>query len=335
MLLGTVFTVIGLPAALMLGPMLAGMAVTGCGGHVRIPGPPFILAQGLVGCMIARMLPGLLGGNFGGDIGLFAGGVVAVFAASFGLAWIMIRMSVMPGATILFGMSPGAANVMILMAESYGADAQLVAFMQYLRIVLVTGAASLIAHIFGGGVHAAVAEVPWFGPVQWVPFAQTLLLSVAGPLIASRMRFAAGGLLLPIAAGMVLTHYDLLSIELPRWLMAFAYALIGWRVGLRFTRPLLLHAARAFPRVLACTIALIVACAAIGEVFVLVAHVDPLTAYLSTSPGGADTVAIIAASSNVDTHFVMAMQAVRFVAVLVLLPPMARFVAKRAHLKIV
>jgi membrane AbrB-like protein len=62
---------------------------------------------------------------------------------------------------------------------------------------------------------------------------------------------------------------------------------------------------------------------------VVFAKVDPLTAYLATSPGGADSVAIIAASSNVDVSFVMAMQTVRLIAVLLLAPVLTRFLAER------
>ena len=56
---------------------------------------------------------------------------------------------------------------------------------------------------------------------------------------------------------------------------------------------------------------------------------DPLTAYLATSPGGADSVAIIAASTDVNQAFVMAMQTVRLLAVLVLAPVVTRFMAAR------
>ena len=51
-----------------------------------------------------------------------------------------------------------------------------------------------------------------------------------------------------MVAGIVLTHMGWMSIELPAWLLAASYALVGWNIGLRFTRPLLLHAARALPR---------------------------------------------------------------------------------------
>jgi uncharacterized protein len=42
-----------------------------------------------------------------------------------------------------------------------------------------------------------------------------------------------------------------------------------------------------------------------------------------------DTVAIIAASSRADLSFVMALQTIRFLIVLVLGPPLARFIAHR------
>ncbi|PWR23346.1 putative ammonia monooxygenase [Zavarzinia compransoris] len=65
-------------------------------------------------------------------------------------------------------------------------------------------------------------------------------------------------------------------------------------------------------------------------VLVAVAGLDPLTAYLATSPGGADTVAIIAASTRVDAPFVMTMQMARFLVVLAIGPGLARAIARRA-----
>ena len=53
-----------------------------------------------------------------------------------------------------------------------------------------------------------------------------------------------------------------------------------------------------------------------------------LTAYLATSPGGADAVAIIAASSRVDLPFVMAMQIGRLLIALLVGPTLARTIAR-------
>lgn len=45
---------------------------------------------------------------------------------------------------------------------------------------------------------------------------------------------------------------------------------------------------------------------------------DPSTAMLAASPGSADSVAIMAASSNVDLSFAVAMRTARFVLILAL-----------------
>src|SRR5258705_11676881 len=66
----------------------------------------------------------------------------------------MSRFRIIPGTTALWGMLPGAAPVMMLMAEAYGADFRLVAFMQYLRVAMVAAVASVVSLIFvpsGGG----------------------------------------------------------------------------------------------------------------------------------------------------------------------------------------
>ena len=57
---------------------------------------------------------------------------------------------------------------------------------------------------------------------------------------------------------------------------------------------------------------------------------NSLTSYLATSPGGADSVAIIAATSAVDTGFVMAMQIARFMMVLVFGPRVSKFIAAQS-----
>jgi membrane AbrB-like protein len=212
------------------------------------------------------------------------------------------------------------------MAEAYGADARLVAFMQYLRVAAVAAVASIVARVCGLSVSHAGPEVTWFPSISWSSLMATLALATLGPLLAHKLRIRSGAFLLPLVLGLVLTHLGWLVIELPPWLLVLTYAVIGWSIGLRFTRPLLLHATKALPRVLACILTLIALCAVLAGVLVVVARVDPLTAYLATSPGGADSVAIIAAASKVDVPFVLAMQTTRLAAVIFLAPLITRLV---------
>jgi uncharacterized protein len=319
------------PAALMLGPLIAAIVVASNGGKPRLPLSPFVLAQGIVGCLIAKMVPLSIVGDVLGHWFLFSVGVLAVVAISSLLGWLMTRWQVLPGTTALWGTSPGAASVMTIMAESYGADVRLVAFMQYGRVVLVAVVAALVTRLFGVNPAHAPAAIVWFPPVDGLALGETLALAVIGPLVARRLNIPAGAFLVPMIAGIVLTHMGWMSIELPTWLLAASYAIVGWNVGLRFSRPLLIHAARALPRILACILTMIVLCGGVAWLMVLAIGVDPLTAYLATSPGGSDSVAIIAASSNVDVSFVMAMQTVRMIAVLFIGPVLTKYIVTHTN----
>jgi membrane AbrB-like protein len=319
-----------LPAALLLGPMAAAILIAAAEGDVRIPQSSFIAAQALIGCMIARSLKLPMLGEIVREWPLFLAAVVSVVAVSCCLSWLLMRWRVLPGTTAIWGSFPGAAMVMTLMAEAYGEDVRLVAFMQYLRVVFVAIVASVVSRIWLGAA-GPLPEVVWFPPIAWPSFIETLAVAALGALAGPKLRLPAGALLLPLLLGAGLQDAGWLRIELPPWLLAMSYTLVGWSIGIRFTRPILLHAARALPRVVASILSLIAICAGVGYVLVATAGVDPLTAYLATSPGGADSVAIIASGSKVNVGFVMAMQTARFVLVLLAGPSLARFLARRAR----
>jgi membrane AbrB-like protein len=229
----------------------------------------------------------------------------------------------------VWGSSPGAASAMMLMAAAYGADIRLVAFMQYLRVLLVALVATVVARLWTVSA-AGPTTVTWFSPISWLPFAETLALIGFGTLSARLRRIPAAPLLLPLGFGIALQDAGLLTIELPIWLLAASYAVIGWSTGLGFNRTILRHAAQALPRVVMSILVLIAVCGGLAALLVVAAGIDPLTAYLATSPGGADSAAIIAMASNVDVAFVMAMQTTRLVLVLLIGPSLAGFIARRA-----
>jgi len=253
--------------------------------------------------------------------------VTAVIASSSTLGWLLTHWRVLPGTTAVWGSSPGAATAMMLMAAAYGADIRLVAFMQYVRVLLVALVATVVARVWAPGAVGPAIGAAWFPPIAWIPFAETLLLVGFGTLSARLRRIPAAPLLLPLGLGIALQHLGWLTIELPPWLLVVSYTLIGWNTGLGFNRTILRHAAQALPRVVASILVLMAVCGALSALLVTVAGIDPLTAYLATSPGGADSAAIIAIASHVDVAFVMAMQTTRLALVLLIGPGLASFIA--------
>ncbi len=141
---------------------------------------------------------------------------------------------------------------MVAMAQDYGADIRLVAFMQYLRVLdCVAGAAVLVTRMMlGDNAEAVNQHIVWFPPVS-INLLLTILLavSIAGT-VGCLLRLPSGTMLIPMLAGAVLQSGQLITIELPEWLLAMAYMAIGWRIGLGFDKQILLRALRPLPQYL-------------------------------------------------------------------------------------
>jgi membrane AbrB-like protein len=317
-----------LPAALLLGAMAAAILVAVLDGKLAVPHWPYVLAQGLIGCLVARSIGPEILGTMVRRWPLFLAGVCSVLFISTSLGALLARWKVLPGTTAVWGSSPGAATVMVLMSEGFGGDPRLVAYMQFLRVMLVALVASVVARLWVAPDGHARAAIEWFPAVAAGPLWETMAIAVFGAIAGAKSRIPAGALLVPLFAATALSCTHLVTITLPPWLLAGCYALVGWSIGLRFSREIVIYAARVFPKIAASTLTLIALCGGLAALLHVIVGTDPLTAYLATSPGGADSVAIIAASSNVDVPFVMAMQVARFILVLLVGPALAKAVVR-------
>lgn len=318
------------PAAVLLGSMLTAMAWALRGTALAVPRPLFAVAQGLMGCLMAHSLQSQHLGAVVRSWPVFLGATVLLIVVSTLLgAWLM-RRQVMPGTTALWGMTPGAASAMVVMAEDFGADVRLVAFMQYTRVLVVTMVSALVARVaLGPAPEGAAVGVTLWGEASMPGVLLTATLVLVGVLLAQRVSLPGGALVLPLLGTALVQGVWGLEPSLPVGLMGLAYAMLGWSVGLRFTHTILLHAVRTLPQVLLCIGLLMLVGWATAGALVLGTGMDPLSAFLATCPGGADSMAVIAATSTVDTGFVMAMQLARFLIVLVLGPRLSQWLVRR------
>ena len=141
-------------------------------------------------------------------------------------------------------MVAGGASGIVGMAGELKADDRLVAFMQYLRVLVVVVATPVLMAVVFPGHHAGTPDngVGTFGDVEgWVLSA---ILAPAGILIARLTRLPAGSLLGPmLLAGVVgLLLPD--GFVVPPVLREAAFAGIGLQVGLRFTMATVREVAR-------------------------------------------------------------------------------------------
>ena len=152
-------------------------------------------------------------------------------------------------------------------------------------------------------------------------FLQTMLLAAA-------VIVPSAAILLPIFLGVVLNVTGVITIAVPEPFAVFSYLAIGWGVGLAFDRDVLAATFHALPWIVVSNLVLILLCGGLGYIVVCRFGIDLLSAYLATSPGGANTIAAIAMTSQVNAPFIMALQVARMATTVLLGPVIARALAK-------
>lgn len=321
------FNLLHVPAAFLLGAMLTAIAVALLEGTPRPPSWLSTSAQGIVGCLVASSFTPEILQVLKQDWLLFLLVTASTILLCSTIGWLLARRRLLPGSTAIWGSSPGGAMVMTLMSDRYGGDMRIVAVMQYSRVVLVTAVATAVAHFWAA--DGATQAAQWFPQIHLGPLSASILVGMGGAWAANRLNLPGGPLVWPMLLASILQMNGLLHIELPLWLLAPTYAILGWMVGLRFTRQALQDTARALPIIFGAIILLIALCAMLGTALIHLMHIDALTAYLATSPGGVDAVAIISTSSGADVPFVMAFQTARLFGVLIVGPSLAQFATRK------
>lgn len=130
-----------------------------------------------------------------------------------------------------------------------------------------------------------------------------------------RLRLPAGAMLGPLILGVALENLGILRLAWPPGVSQVAFAVIGIYAGLLFDHASVRQAGGFLPFMLASTLSLIVASAGLGWVLAALTGTDPLTAYLATTPGGIDAVAIMAVGTGTDASLVLAVGMLRLFAV--------------------
>jgi membrane AbrB-like protein len=332
--LAATLTALHIPAAFLLGPMIAAIAMSVSGAQVKLPRLFVFAAQAILGCLIAAAINANLLHIVAAHWAIFVGLSLATMLITALLGLFITRGGWLPGTTAIWGLSPGAASAMVLLADDHGADQRMVAVMQYSRIALVAVAAILVARALGppaAPVNAIVAggtDPHWWTLPPLVPCIETLALAASAAAIAIYFRKASAALFLPAFVGAALQGAGLIEIAVPQPLATLAFCSVGVYVGLSFTRAALLHSLRMLPKMLVAIVAMIALCGLLSLLLTkLLPGMDPLTAYLAMSPGGIDAAVIIAASTNVSLPLILAAQFVRLFFVIAGAPLLAKWLA--------
>jgi uncharacterized protein len=324
---------IGLPSSYLFAALLLGLAIAlarpdRVGLHPRA----FRAAQAVAGVSLGAYLQG-------DALRAVAGSLVPVLLVSAGTlalslaaGAILARTTRLDPPTAALGMIAGGASGIVGMSGELGADDRLVAFMQYLRVLVVVLLTPIgIAVLFGGEHGGGAAPPPSAGLLgTWWEWVLTAALALAGAWAAGRLRVTAGVLLGPmILTGAVVLAGLADGFAVPDLLGQTAFALIGLQVGLRFTPATVRLLGRLTVPVLLAVAGLLVASFGLALLLDLTTSATLLDAYLATTPGGLYAVLAVAYGAGADTTFIVAVQSLRVVAMVLLAPLAVRWLLQR------
>jgi membrane AbrB-like protein len=331
---GLALDAVGLPSSYLFAALLVGLTIALARPHrVSLPPVTFRASQAIAGVSLGAyvqsdalravadsLFPVLLVSAGTLLFSLLAGAVLA-------------RTTPLDPPTAALGMIAGGASGIVGLSGELGADDRLVAFMQYLRVLVVVVLTPVGIAVFFGGHHgsagaAAVPSAGTFGEAWEWPLAAAL--AGAGAFLASRLRVTAGVLLGP----MVLTAALVLSgaiggFAVPALLGQTAFALIGLQIGLRFTMSTVRLLGRLTGPVLLSIAGLLVACFGLACVLAAMTPATLLDGYLATTPGGLYAVLAVAYGAGANTTFVVAVQSLRVIAMVLVAPLAVRWTLRR------
>ena len=332
---GLLLDLVGLPSSYLFAALLVGLAIALARPRtVSVDERVFRSAQAVAGVSLGTYLQAEA-------LRALAGSwlpVLLISAATLGLCLIagtiLARTTPLDAPTAALGMIAGGASGIVGMSGDLGADDRLVAFMQYLRVLIVVLLTPLgIAIFFGAHSADAAGAAPSVGAVGDVSdWLLTAAFAGVGALVAMRAKVTAGVLLGPmVVTGIFVLSGAVGDFAVPDLVSQVAFSLIGLQVGLRFTRSTVRLLGRLTGPVLLAIAGLLAGCFGLAVVLNALTSASLLDSYLATTPGGLYAVLAVAFGAGANTTFIVAVQTLRVFAMILLAPAAVRWTLRRAR----
>jgi len=326
---GIGFSLVGVPAGLVSGSVLAVAIAALAGRPTRVPlwlaRICFVLIGTLLGAVVT---PETLGGiaTWPASVALLAVSALCTMAITTGYLRFVHGWDPL---SALLGASPGAMAQVVGLAAELGADMRGVAIVQTMRVLVITIGLPAGLALFGfaaGGVVAVPGPAAGSSPVE---IALIAAVSSLMAFVMMRLRFP-GGLLFGAMAGSAILHGSgYVHAVLPWWVGSSAVVMLGAVVGARF--------ANATPRMLLDHLGAALGSTAVGitvaTLFVLIVtrflpfHTADVV--IAFAPGAQDTMMVLALALHLDPVYVGAHQLARWLVVTFAVALSARRLAKQ------
>jgi uncharacterized protein len=310
---GATFTLLGLPAGLISGSVLAVATAALLGRPVTVPTMLARACYVLIGISLGAVVTPQTVKGFAawpGSIALVMVGAIAMILAT------ATYLRVVHGwdrLSALMGASPGSMAQVIALSTALGANLPPIAIVQTMRVLLLT--TGLPAGLAAFGLVAPALPVTR-GPPGGSSLSELALLaavSVATAAVFWRLRFPAGLLFGAMVGSGLLHGFGLLQAVLPWWVSTVSVLVLGAMVGSRFAN----QTFRLLSSYLGAAFGSFAVSLSVATFFALiVAYFFPFpfaNIAVAFAPGAQDTMMVLALALHLDPVFVAAHHVARFV----------------------
>ncbi len=326
-----------IPVAWMIGPLVGALLIALAGGVQRqVARLPQQIGQVIIGVSVGVSFPWRTFQLVGANLPALAV-VISITLVLAGInGYILWRWAAVERGAALLGSVPGAASSMVAMGTAMGADARVVAVLQYIRLLTIVFAAPVIMkHLFVPVAPAAAVAVsipPPLAHITALSWAGMVACALLGILVSKRISLPAGMFLGPFIVTLAASWSGLPVHKPPVWLFNIALLLIGATVGAQFDRKVLASLRRAVWLEPLLVLAFIGCSCLLGFVFHVVTGIDVVTATLGFVPGAMEAMIATSSEMGADVAMVSAMQVLRMLGVLLAGPVLVRWWNTRLRL---
>jgi len=326
------FSLLNISAAAMLGPIAAVAAMNLAG--FSLPKAPEFLSP------VLQIVIGLyLGGKvkqeeIAGIKSLLRPALLMLLWAlsiTFGLGYLLTRMTDMSFLTAVLGSSPGGAAEVGIIAVATGADVATVTILQVIRLFatliffplfLPRGGKKIKFKKYNPLHSKSYLEKNW-QEIRSIAFGRLLLtlsITTAGAYLFYKMHFPAGWMFGAMATVIALSCKGY-PIQLPpKFLLNISLAGLGLLLGQSFSRDLFLGLGSLLPAIIVNTLILFLAAWLLAKYYQRITNWDASTCICSTAPGGISAMVAVAEAYGADSFKVSLLHLVRLLAIKASLP---------------
>ncbi|MBP2191181.1 AbrB family transcriptional regulator [Nocardia goodfellowii] len=336
----------GFPAPQMILAIVVGGVLAAAGRlPAPLPGEVSVGAQAMLGVLMGSYLEVSLLSTIGLALLPVLGITAATLVVSVLVAWVFARAAKVELPTATLGLLAGGSAAVVACAHELDADPRRVAFMQYLRVALVALSAPAVAALLDdedriASITASAGDVVLGAGVtnpdlpEWMIVGRgdqvaglsiAVMLCFIGIRLGKRLGLPSPALIGPMLITAALTAVGISHGYAPTNLFKeLLFVLIGFEVGTKFTKTVILEMAKMIPSMAVAIAILSAAAAGLAYGLALLVDLELSDLYLATTPGGINAVLATAEEMGANMPLITTVQSVRLLSMVLLLPLLMR-----------